>query len=91
MPKTNVRPLGENILLKPEKPEQKTASGIVLPDSASGEKLNQGTVIATGESDKIKVKARQKVIYGRYSGTEVKIDGQDYLIVKNEDVLAVIG
>ncbi len=91
MSKTTVKPLGKNVLLRPEKPEQKTASGIVLPDNASGEKLNQGTVVAVGDDKAVTVKPRQKVIYARYSGTEVRIDGADYLIVKAEDILAVIG
>ena len=90
MRKTIVAPLGENVLVKPEKADKKTDFGIYLPDSSSEEKPQQGRVIEVGESDKIKVKKNQKVIYARYSGTEIKIDNEDYLIVKNEDILAVV-
>jgi len=91
MRKTIVRPLGENVLIKPEKQESKTNAGIYLPESSSEEKPQQGKIIAVGNSKEIKVKKNQKVIYNRYSGTEVKVDGEDCLIVKNEDILAVIG
>ncbi len=91
MKKINVRPLGENVLIALEKPETKTTSGLYLPDTVSGEKPQQGKVIAIGESDKIKVKVGNKVIYTRYGGTEVKIDGIEYVIVTQKDLLAVIG
>jgi chaperonin GroES len=91
MKKASIRPLGENVLIKPEKADKKTDSGIYLPENASEEKPQQGRVIEIGESKEIKVKKNQKVIFNRYSGTEVKVDGEEYLIVKNEDVLAVIG
>ncbi|MFH0969585.1 MAG: co-chaperone GroES [Patescibacteria group bacterium] len=91
MKKLTVKPLGENVLIKPEKSDKKTDSGIFLPENASEEKPQQGKVIEVGDSKEIKVKKNQKVIFNRYSGTEVKIEGEEYLIVKNEDVLAVIG
>jgi len=91
MKKTNVRPLGENILIHPEKPEQKTSAGIYLHETASQERSSLGKVIAVGESDKIKVKAGQKVVFRRYGGEEVEIDGEEYLISSYKDVLAVIG
>jgi len=91
MKKINVRPLGENVLIMNEKPETKTTSGIYLPDTATGEKPQQGRVMAIGESDKIKVKVGDLVIYSRFGGTEVKIDGTEYLIVTQKDLLAVIG
>lgn len=84
-------PLGENVLVKPEKTDKKTNSGIYIPESASEEKPQQGRVIEVGDSKEIKVKKNQKVIYKRYSGTEIKVDGEEYLIVANEDILAVIG
>jgi chaperonin GroES len=87
----NVKPLGKNILILPQKAEKKTGTGIFLPDTATEERPQQGKVIAVGESDKILVKVGQTVIYTRYGGTEVKIDDKEYLIVKNDDVLAVIG
>lgn len=90
MRKTNVRPLGENILVAPEKAEKKTAAGIYLPENASEERPQQGKVVAVGESEKVKVKKGQVVIYNRYGGTEVKIDGEEYLIVSVKDVLAVV-
>lgn len=90
MNKLNVKPLGENILIHPEKPEQKTSAGIYLPDTASQERSQLGSVIAIGESDKIKVKAGQKVIFRRYGGEEVKIDGEEYLITSYKDVLAIV-
>jgi chaperonin GroES len=85
-----VKPLGENVLIKPEKADKKTQSGIYLPESASEERPQEGRVIAVGDSEKIKVKKNQKVIYNRYSGTEVKIEKEEYLIVKNNEILAVI-
>lgn len=91
MKKINVRPLGENVLIMFEKPESKTTSGIYLPDTAAGEKPQQGRVVAIGESEKITVKVGDMVIYTRYGGTEVKIDGMEYIIVTQKDLLAVIG
>lgn len=82
--------MGQNVLVKPEKADKKTNTGIYLPDTSSEEKPQQGRVIAVGDSEKIKVKKNQKVIYARYSGTEIKIDNEDCLIVKNEDILAVV-
>ncbi len=89
--KTNVTPLGENILVAPEKADKRTSAGIYLPETASEERPQQGKVIAIGGSEKIKVKKGQTVIYNRYGGTEVKIDGEDFLIVSVKDVLAVVG
>lgn len=91
MKKINVTPLGENILVHPEKPEQKTAAGIYLPETASQERSQLGTVIAIGDSDKIKVKAGQKILFRRYGGEEVKIDGEEYLIASYKDILAIVG
>jgi len=89
MSKPNIQPLGENVLIEPAKQDSKTASGIVLPDT-SGEKPQEGTVIAIGEDKKIKVKKGQKVIYSKYSGNEIKVGDKEYLLVKNEDILAVV-
>jgi len=91
MKKTNIRPLGENVLVKPEKEEkQKTDSGIYLPENASKEKPQMGKVMEVGDSEEIKVKKNQKVIYSKYSGNEVEMDGEEYLLIKNEDILAVV-
>lgn len=87
--KTNIQPLGEYVLVEPAKADAKTASGIVLPDT-SEEKPQEGTVIAVGDDKKIKVKPGQKVIYSKYSGNEVKTGETEYLLVKAEDVLAVV-
>lgn len=90
MKKSNVRPIGENVLVSAIQPETKTASGIYLPETA-GEKPQQGMVIAIGESEKIKVRVGDRVIYARYGGTEVDIDGIEYIIIAQKDILAVIG
>ena len=71
MKKPNIKPLGENVLILPEKLEQKTSAGIFLPDTAREERPQQGRVMAIGESEKIKVAVNQKVIFNRYGGTEV--------------------
>jgi len=91
MKEIKVKPLGDNVLVKPEKADKKTQSGIFLPESASEERPQQGKVIEVGESKDIKVKKNKNVIFKRYSGTEVKIEGEEYLIVKNEDILAIVG
>ncbi|MCJ7666164.1 MAG: co-chaperone GroES [Actinobacteria bacterium] len=91
------RPLGDRLLVKPKPSEEMTKSGIVLPDSAK-EKPQEGTVISTGpgakdENGKIvamEVKKGDVVLYSKYSGTEVKIDGKEHLIIKENDVLAIV-
>ncbi|MCD6149664.1 co-chaperone GroES [bacterium] len=89
MSKKIIKPLEDYVLIKIEKEEKKkTDSGIFLPESASEEKSQIGRVAATGDSDKIKVKKNQKVIFKEFSGTE--IEGGKYLMVKNEDILAVV-
>lgn len=89
MSKPNIQPLGENVLIEPSKYDTKTASGIVLPDT-SEEKPQEGRVIAVGDDKKIKVKTGQKVIYSKYSGNEIKVGDKEYLLVKNEDILAIV-
>lgn len=92
-----VQPLGDRVLIKPLEAEEKTKGGIILPDTAK-EKPQEGEVVAVGKgkvleggkTEPLEVKAGDKVLYGRYSGTEIKIDGEDYLIVKEEDILAII-
>ncbi len=89
-----IQPLRDNVVIAPEKEEEKnkTETGIYLPETADtgNEKPQIGEVVAVGDSDKITVNKGDKVIYNKYSGTEVSIDNTDYLIVKNEDILAVI-
>lgn len=93
----NVKPLEDRVILKPMEAEQKTAGGIIIPDNAK-EKPQKGEVIATGPGKanekgakiEMTLKKGDKVLYGKYSGTEITIDGQDYLIVRESDVLAII-
>jgi chaperonin GroES len=86
----NIKPLGENVLVKAVKEQAKTKSGLILPETASADRPQEGKVIAIGDSEKIKVKAGQTVIFAKYSGSEIKIEEEDYIILKNEDVLAVV-
>jgi chaperonin GroES len=86
----NVKPLGERVLIKVKAAEEKTSGGLIIPQ-ASQEKTQEGTVTAIGESDKITVKVGDNVMYDKYAGTAFKINGEDYLIIKAEEILAVIG
>jgi len=90
MKKETIQPLGENVLVKVLKEDAKTTSGIVLPETANQEKPQEGKVIAIGDSKKIQVRKEQKVIFAKYGGTEIKIGQEEFLILKNEDILAVI-
>lgn len=85
-----IKPLGENVLVEIVKEQAKTKSGLVLPETAVSDRPQQGRVIAVGESEKIKVKKGQKIIFAKYSGSELKIEEEDYLVIKAEDILAVI-
>ena len=87
---TKVQPLGQNVLIETQEADKKTNAGIYLPDNASEEKPQEGKVVAIGDSKEINVKKGQKVIYSRFTGNEVSIDGKEYLIVKAEDILAII-
>jgi chaperonin GroES len=92
MSKINIIPLADRVILKQAAAESTTASGIIIPDTAQ-EKPQKGRVIAVGKGTKdnpITVKAGETVLYGKYSGTELKHEGQDYLIVKESDILAII-
>ena len=87
-----LRPLADRVLLKDEKAETTTKSGILLPESAQ-EKTQTAKVEAVGpgtEKEKITVKVGDRVMYDKYSGVQVKMDGEDYLIVKNSDIIAVV-
>lgn len=89
----NIKPLGDRILVKPLTSEEVTKSGIVLPDTAEKEKKEQGEVIAIGEGDKIKklkLKAGDKVLFGKYAGEDLEVDKIDYKFLKDEDILGVI-
>ncbi len=97
MSKINIKPLFDNVLIKPLEAEQKTASGIVLPDSAK-EKPQMGQIMAVGPGgvdDKGKkvamvVKVGQKVMYKKWGGNEVKVQGEEWLLVEQKDILAVV-
>lgn len=94
----NIKPLGDRILIEPITEAEKTKSGIYLPDTASKERPEEGRVIAVGEgrmSDEgklipVKVKKGQKVLFTKYGPNEIKVGGKEYLIAKEEDILAVI-
>lgn len=86
-----ITPIGERILVKALEVEVKTKGGIVLPDTVSKEQPTIGEVIAVGDDEKLKkITAGQKVIYAKYSGTEIKKDGEKYLVLNYADVLAII-
>ncbi|HPD64429.1 MAG TPA: co-chaperone GroES [Bacteroidia bacterium] len=88
----NIKPLADRVLIEPAQAEQTTKSGIIIPDTAK-EKPQKGTVIAVGPGTKDEpttVKPGDVVLYGKYAGTEIKIDGNDYLIMRESDILAII-
>lgn len=84
-----IKPLGERILIKIKTTEEKTAGGIVIPETAQ-EKTQEGIVVSVGDSPDIKVKKGDVIIYDKYAGTQIKIDDKDHLILKLEDILAVV-
>jgi chaperonin GroES len=85
-----VKPLADRVMVKLEKNEAKTAGGIIIPDTAQ-EKTQTGTVVAVGDDkDVIKVKSGDKVMYDKYAGTQVKIEGVEHLILKMSDIIAAI-
>jgi chaperonin GroES len=92
MSEVKIKPLEDRVLIKPMEAEDKTASGIIIPDSAK-EKPQRGTVVAVGPGTKdvkMEVKIGDSVLYGKYSGTELSYDGKDYLMMKQSDILAII-
>ena len=87
-----IQPLSDRVVVEPQAAETKTASGLFIPDSAK-EKPQQGKIVAVGKGKKdhdMTVKKGDTVLYGKYAGTELKLDGKDYLIMREEDVLAII-
>jgi chaperonin GroES len=92
-----IKPLGDRVLVKPCEEKEKTKGGIVLPDTAK-EKPQEGKIIAVGEGKKtddgktipLSLKVGDKVLYGKYSGTEITVDGEEYLIIREEDILAIV-
>jgi chaperonin GroES len=92
MSEVKIKPLADRVLIEPLAAEQKTASGIIIPDTAK-EKPQKGKVIAVGKGTKdevMELKIGDSVLYGKYAGTEITIDGKDYLMMRQSDVLAVI-
>lgn len=93
---TQLKPLGDRLVVKADEKEEKTASGIFLPDTAQ-EKPLRGTVLAAGPGrvldngtvQALEVKSGDKILFGKYSGTEIKLDGESYLILKESEVLGV--
>ena len=87
-----IKPLADRVLIEPVEAETKTASGIIIPDNAK-EKPQKGNVIAIGKGTKdepMTVKVGDTVLYGKYAGTELKLEGKDYLIMRESDILAVV-
>ena len=92
MSKVNIKPLADRVLVEPAAAEEKTASGLYIPDTAK-EKPQTGTVIAVGNGKKdepLTVKVGDTVLYGKYSGTELSVDGNDYLIMRESDIFAIL-
>lgn len=92
MANVSVKPLHDRVLIEPAAAETKTASGLYIPDTAK-EKPQKGTVIAVGSGKKdepITVKVGDTVLYGKYSGTELQVDGKDYLIMRESDIFAIV-
>ncbi len=92
MTKVNIKPLADRVLIKPADVEEKTAGGIIIPDTAK-EKPQKGQVVAVGDGKKdepLIVKVGDNVLYGKYAGTEITVEGNDYLIMRESDVVAIV-
>ena len=92
MSKVNIKPLADRVLVQPAAAEEKTAGGIIIPDTAK-EKPQRGVVVAVGTGKKdepMTVKVGDNVLYGKYAGTEIQIEGQDLLIMRESDLLAIV-
>ena len=92
MSNLNIKPLADRVLVEPAAAETKTSSGIIIPDTAK-EKPQRGTVVAVGPGttdNPVTLKVGDTVLYGKYAGTELKFDGEDFLIMKESDILAII-
>ncbi len=92
----NIRPLHDRIIVKRLAEEEKTKGGIIIPDNAKEKPMEgeviavgNGKVMANGSSVKLEVKAGDRILFGKYSGTEIKVDGEEYLMMREEEVLAV--
>ncbi|OQC47619.1 MAG: 10 kDa chaperonin [Bacteroidetes bacterium ADurb.Bin035] len=92
MSEIKIKPLADRVVIEPAPAEEKTAGGIIIPDTAK-EKPLKGTVVAVGSGKKdepMTVKVGDQVLYSKYAGTEITIDGKEYLIVRESDILAII-
>ncbi|MBJ25568.1 MAG: co-chaperone GroES [Flavobacteriaceae bacterium] len=92
MSKIKIQPLADRVLIEPAAAETKTSSGIIIPDTAK-EKPQKGTVVAVGPGNKenpVTVKVGNEVLYGKYAGTELQLEGVDYLMMKENDILAIV-
>jgi chaperonin GroES len=92
MSKINIKPLADRVLIKPSAAETTTVSGIIIPDSAK-EKPQKGTIVAIGNGTKdepMTVKVGDTVLYGKYAGTELKFEGEDFLIMRESDIYAIL-
>ncbi|MBQ7999429.1 MAG: co-chaperone GroES [Bacteroidales bacterium] len=88
-----IKPLADRVLVEPKAAETKTAGGLIIPDNAK-EKPQEGTVLAVGPGKKdepMEVKVGDKVLYGKYAGTEINAEGKSYMIMRQSDILAIIG
>ncbi|MBR6661197.1 MAG: co-chaperone GroES [Bacteroidales bacterium] len=88
----NIKPLADRVLIEPKEAETKTASGLFIPDTAK-EKPQQGVVVAVGNGKKdepMELKVGDVVLYGKYAGTELSLEGKDYLIMRQSDVVAIL-
>jgi chaperonin GroES len=92
MSKVNIKPLADRVLVDPAAAETKTAGGIIIPDTAK-EKPQKGTIVAVGPGKKdepLTVKVGDQVLYGKYGGTEIAIEGKDYLMMRESDIYAIL-
>jgi chaperonin GroES len=92
MSKVSLKPLADRVLVEPAQAEEKTATGIIIPDTAK-EKPQKGSVVAVGGGKKdepLTVKVGDTILYGKYAGTEITIDGKEYLIMRESDIFAII-
>ena len=92
MSKLNIKPLADRVVVEPAAAEEKTAGGIIIPDTAK-EKPQKGKIVAVGAGKKdepMTVKVGDTVLYGKYAGTEISIEGTDYLIMRESDILAIV-
>ena len=92
MANVKIKPLSDRVLVQPMEAESKTASGLIIPDTAK-EKPQKGTVVAVGpgtKDEEMQVKVGDVVLYGKYAGSELNVDGTDYLMMRQSDILAVI-